>query len=1309
MVRTRRKEYADSKEDDDKTSRSTSHKRGKKYTEYDSTEEEDFFEDCYDMIDSETEILSEEEEKKRKQAKVRVPKKKIKKSTEERLKQVVGEDNSQNMKEGEAAVDQEDDDNDESGGSSSFNTKRLLDARSKKAKRMDWEQGFFYLPKFDCYLPRHLLHSILGYLPAFPYYLTIRLTSQQWLDDFENVMFQELKELDLVQRNESPEATIKYRYPWYNPQVSTRMNNDCIRFLGVLFPNIEKLILPSVDEKLRVPQKLLASFPKLETVQIFYLPPFHTWRTCYRQDIINVQHLENAYFQNFAKIYMVKSENSTLVSIPSHTTSEEIMNILKYFVETERFSLDKTRIITSLHPTHFSTSLIDYILQVNEKQQNAGYEPITFTEDDIRPSFSSIFVGLLDPIMDYMLETQFFKKLTATGSIIRPSVVNTILGSIISVKIAKLLFEQAEWPFVFDDAQNPLLFIINNARNTIVASELISFFCKLKPQLISLGDENGIIGNNKASLNILNVYLSMNKALKADDLIIEALHSNGADITAVCPSTGNNLLHTCPFSEYLSQHLPKEYFLAKNNRNFNPLERLLKRIEVDNDIPEEKVEQAIRAFCNAYKKFNISLNDLVFENEMSLLHKIITLHKPFAIPELVSAGLDANKIDHQGKTPLHLIIEMCSDEGSRFFTACEKLIEVMDVALINKEDKSGKTALCYLLERYTPLPVGNSFFTFNVADTQDSHLKVIALLLAKGADLNRSIQAMDGDGFVKDNFELNRGLVLASWLFSAPLVAPDTLGKVLKYLDNLNELLVSPIDLQGVNISPLCVMLSAWTHNNPKVSNMQQVFQGDYPVLDKELLKKSIVTVNGKQVDPVLYVLFSRPFNANNLWRAIEALMFVPVQANTGMWWIHQECNEADLCNSLLRYQYEDDEFGTMNILHIVCKTENKVLLENLLNMLKRHNLPQLSTLLVSKTSKGHDVLDIISQCGCYTSGISLMNYAESLSTQMNWSKQNLRTAFCNYKYKLCFLILCEHDELVDEFSLDELMEICIGYTIESDEYQKDFQVSVIDMLEHIFKHTKQDKNSKLNILTKPLTITRIKPAKNLYEKFSTRRALGTALNQAMSTCARISQSVETETVRRELSWLELSYWKGLNYLVIYILHNDTSYRKKKQILTNCNLDQSKIIEWLTRKINPKGASILHLLCEDPPCGRSVYSMNSIKHELLEDVLKFLSKTDQFDEVVNIQDDNGESPLFYAIRNQNGWEQLLRLSDLKLKNKDGKTVDQCHDVTFCAHYFESSSDDEEQKMKDEEEEKKVVATKKKQTGTTKTKRQTKKK
>ncbi|KAF0980926.1 hypothetical protein FDP41_012714 [Naegleria fowleri] len=1087
------------------------------------------------------------------------------------------------------------------------------------------------------------------------------------------------------------------------------MNNDCIRFLGVLFPNIEKLILPCVNDRLRVPQRLLSSFPKLSHVQIFFLPPFNSWRSCYRQDVIDCQNLDYTFVQNFAKILRFKSDQSNLVSIPNNAKSEDVINTLKYFVETERFSLDKTDIITSLHPTSFTPSLIDYILQVHEKQQKAGYERITFTQERIMNS--SLFFGLPDAIMDYMLETQFFKKLTSTESIISSSFVNSLLTSITSLKMAKLLFEQAEWPFVFDEVKNPLLILIANSRNTSVTSELISFFCNLKPGLISLGDENGIISNEVASLNILNLYLNMQKGLNADDSIIEALHRNGADITFVCPNTGNNFLHICPYSEYLAEHLPKEYFLAKNNRNNNPFERLLKRIEVDNDLTPDKVRLAIHVFCKAYKKYDISLDDLTFENDMSLLHKIISLQKSVAIPELVMADLNCNKTDNQGKTPLHLYIETCPEHTG--FETAEILIDAMDVEVINKEDHSGKSPLCALLERYAPLPFASSFsFMYIRGPTEDNHLKIIELLLSKGADLNRSIQSLDGDVFVKGNIEHNRVIVLASLLYSAPIMAPTTLANVLKYWDNLNELLVTPTEVQGVKITPLCFMLSSWVYNSTKVLEMQKVFEGDHSILDKELLKKSIITLNDQQVDPVLYVLFNNPYIVDHIFQVLNAILFIPIQPNnTGMWWTYQECNRSDLCKALLGYQYEDLQFGTMNILHSVCKAKSENLLSHFLTMLTSNAPAQCSTLLASKTSKGYDVLDIISQYGIYNAGKMLITYAEQyLCDKIKWSKQNLRSAFSNHKYEFCFLILCENDELVDEFTLDELMEICIGYTLERTDYDKDFQVSIIDMLEFIFKRTNNEQKSKLNCLTKPFAITRFKPNQIRSDNFSRTLLWKAALVNATSACSKISRSImERETIKRDISWLELSYWKGLNYLVAYIIQNDTSHRKRKQILTNSNLKASTVIEWITRKIQPKGATILHLLCEDLPSGRNY--MPSVKHELLDDLLKFLDKTDQFDEVVNIQDDNGESPLFYAIRNQSCYEEFLRVSDLKLKNKEGKTVDQCYDVTFCAKYFEESSEaEEQQRMKDEtDEEKKVIESKKKSKRSVTSKKQTKKK
>ena len=101
--------------------RSSGKKRSTKYVDYSSTDAEE---------DLDEYVTSDEEEKPKVKAPSRVPKKKLKKTTEERIKEVVGD--SQNVEE------EENDEMVDEGESANINTKRLLDARSKKAKRMDW-------------------------------------------------------------------------------------------------------------------------------------------------------------------------------------------------------------------------------------------------------------------------------------------------------------------------------------------------------------------------------------------------------------------------------------------------------------------------------------------------------------------------------------------------------------------------------------------------------------------------------------------------------------------------------------------------------------------------------------------------------------------------------------------------------------------------------------------------------------------------------------------------------------------------------------------------------------------------------------------------------------------------------------------------------------------------------------------------------------------------------------------------------------------------------------------------------------------
>jgi ankyrin repeat protein len=67
---------------------------------------------------------------------------------------------------------------------------------SKWDKQRDTILGFFQLNQHD--IPREILHSILSYIPAYPYYFTIRGVNKQWMYELEEVMYDNVEVLDLV-------------------------------------------------------------------------------------------------------------------------------------------------------------------------------------------------------------------------------------------------------------------------------------------------------------------------------------------------------------------------------------------------------------------------------------------------------------------------------------------------------------------------------------------------------------------------------------------------------------------------------------------------------------------------------------------------------------------------------------------------------------------------------------------------------------------------------------------------------------------------------------------------------------------------------------------------------------------------------------------------------------------------------------------------------------------------------------------------------------------------------------------------------
>ena len=393
---------------------------------------------------------------------------------------------------------------------------------------------------------------ILEYVPPFPYFLNIRSISQQWLDDFDTVICQNVKELDLVQRNDIDYELVRYKFPWYDSNCTTRRNNDCIRFLAILFPNIEKLIVPAIGATVRVPNNILKLFHKLQTMEIFYVSPLTLDVSynpaeiplTYRQDITNIQNITyNRYLTQFtSSLVMVKDDNSSLITLSNSLIPENVISLFKYLVKEQHFSLKRLNVL-SLPENLYSKALIDFILEENVKHVERGYG-----SPELTTGSNSIYITN-EEIADYMYEKQFFKTLISPTDITSYDwdFISQILSGVSNLQVFKMLFEQANFPLVFDAEINPLLWLIQNNVSRQLP-QIIEFLCTRNPSLVTLGNSKGFLNGDEKNVNILHLYITCSNEYEINEDVIATLIKIGCDIKFVCPTTGNNLIHIHPCS-----------------------------------------------------------------------------------------------------------------------------------------------------------------------------------------------------------------------------------------------------------------------------------------------------------------------------------------------------------------------------------------------------------------------------------------------------------------------------------------------------------------------------------------------------------------------------------------------------------------------------------------------------------------------------------------------------------------------------------------------------------------------------------------
>ncbi|EFC38315.1 hypothetical protein NAEGRDRAFT_73995 [Naegleria gruberi] len=1216
----------------------TGKKRATKYVDYSSDESVDSV-----LSDVDDSVTSSEEKVNESPQPLRAPKKKLKKSTEERIKEVVGDD-SQNVEE------EGNDDNmvDEDGEQSVsvigiFNTKRLLDARSKKVKRMDWEQGFFYLPKFDCYLPRHILHMILEYVPPFPYFLNIRCISQQWLDDFDTVICQNVKELDLIQRNDIDYELVKYNFPWYDSYCDIRTNNDCIRLLALLFPNVEKLIVPGFGTRVNVPNNMLTLFHKLQTMEIFYVGPLTVdtrrnypleMNITYRQDITNIQSITNKkYLTQFSSIVKAMNiDNSTLITVTNCLIPENVINLFKYLVKEQHFSLKRLNILLLPGPL-YSKALIDFILEENVKHVERGYGT------PLLASYSQILYIENDEIIDYMYEKQFFKNLLSPMDI-DWNIISQVLSRTSSPKMFKILFEQSNFPLVCDEEINPLLLFIKRSKSTH-QPEIIEFLCTLNPSIITLGDVKGIVNGDEMNLNILHSYLTgaSNNEYTIDENIISSLIKAGCDVKFVCPTTGNNLIHIHPCSPSLIDAVPVEYFQMKNNKGYNPLERLIKRIEIERNIENNELLTTIDAFGKAYSKYGLSINELKFEKNQNLLHKLINLCSKARgiVSKLIQLGVDANAIDEDENLPLFYFLGHFNSD-----TDVTALIDSISEETLTKR-YNNKSFLTNVIERLDS-DEPNSHFYFG-CDEKISTLDLLENLLVRGCNLNETLSELSDTYYEKGNLDRNRALLLMQ-LFNS-IINPnlENLRTIFKYFDNFEDTLTKICIVKGTPISPLLYLLSLCSHHRHNShSDIHEIFYSDNPLIPAKLLE-NIIDIPNKKTDALYYSVISS--------KSSEALDFSYLKGILGIKLDHsltafryQPPNFTDIATIIASFRHEDEFYGNLNIVQLAVIMETTEILKQIHQIFSdESSLSILDNLYSEPFKDGTSILDELAKRGLFDAGNMY------ITTKQEWSIKHFRLAFESNHFNICYFIISDNSYTHD-FTKEEILQILIGVIVERKHRfgNKDGQIEMAETIASLFSDLTLEERFKMFSTRFKIAINneeKIKDTPNCCHNNGWLNILEETVFQAKLAWSKQNTPRKQNHKHHHFSLLDICYWKGLMYLLFYIVLEDTTGRKKKNILINSDLSKDILIPWITTKCDDTGKTLIHFACQKP-------NYYPDKDVIVKDLINYLSTVNRQD-ALNAQDNELKTAAFYALESRS-CDFIFEVIDLSLKNNKGETV-----------------------------------------------------
>ncbi len=155
------------------------------------------------------------------------------------------------------------------------------------------------------FLPNDVLDYILLFIPAYPYYYTLRRVSDQWKEELEQRVYFRVEHLDLIPRFEMEKSIVKYkpflRSGYSNSEVDTM---EALKCLVKCFPNTKQIVSFSEGGNVStaLQMSMFEQFAKLESLTL--VEPYGCYKDFNFSKLIHLKNLELMNFHYTTKIVL---------------------------------------------------------------------------------------------------------------------------------------------------------------------------------------------------------------------------------------------------------------------------------------------------------------------------------------------------------------------------------------------------------------------------------------------------------------------------------------------------------------------------------------------------------------------------------------------------------------------------------------------------------------------------------------------------------------------------------------------------------------------------------------------------------------------------------------------------------------------------------------------------------------------------------------------------------------------------------------------------------------------------------------------